>query len=229
MNDLNAPHINNCIDHINNNIHLYELFNDKIISIITRDKRLKSLIHSFKNRFKDEQHLRKKIIRKNLEDLERPVEKQVGPITPQNIMNRITDICGVRVIHLYQAQFDGIHQAIMDYVGQGEIFLYEQPKAYTWDPEYRESFSALGLNSILRGSLYTSVHYVVRPRADSDVTCEIQVRTLFEEAWGEIDHTLNYPTETNNVAVQEQLKVLARIVGAGTRLSNAIFKTSEAS
>lgn len=229
MNDLNAPHINDCIVHINSNIHLYELFNDKIISIITRDKRLKSLIHSFKHRFKDEQHLRKKIIRKNLEDLERPADEQIGPITPQNIMNRITDICGVRVIHLYQAQFDDIHKAIMDYVEQGEIFLYEQPKAYTWDPEYRESFSALGLNSILRGSLYTSVHYVVKPRADSDVTCEIQVRTLFEEAWGEIDHTLNYPTETDNIAVQEQLKVLARIVGAGTRLSNAIFKTSEAS
>ncbi|MDU5838022.1 MAG: RelA/SpoT domain-containing protein [Pantoea sp.] len=229
MNNLNAPHINDCIDHINKNIYLYELFNDKIISIITRDKRLKSLIHSFKHRFKDEQHLRKKIIRKNLEDLERPADKQIGPITPQNIMNRITDICGVRVIHLYQAQFDDIHKAIMDYVEQGEIFLYEQPKAYTWDPEYRESFSALGLNSILRGSLYTSVHYVVKPRADSEVTCEIQVRTLFEEAWGEIDHTLNYPTETNNIAVQEQLKVLARIVGAGTRLSNAIFKTSEAS
>lgn len=229
MNDLNAPHINDCIDHINKNIHLYELFNDKIISIITRDKRLKSLIHSFKHRFKDEQHLRKKIIRKNLEDLERPADKQIGPITPQNIMNRITDICGVRVIHLYQAQFDDIHKAIMDYVEQGEIFLYEQPKAYTWDPEYRESFRALGLNSILRGSLYTSVHYVVKPRADSEVTCEIQVRTLFEEAWGEIDHTLNYPTETENIAVQEQLKVLARIVGSGTRLSNAIFKTSEAS
>ncbi|WP_288654084.1 MULTISPECIES: RelA/SpoT domain-containing protein [Pantoea] len=229
MSNLNAPNINNCIDHINRNIHLYELFNDKIISIINRDKRLKSLIHSFKNRFKDEEHLRKKIIRKNLEDLGRPAKEQVGPITPQNIMNRITDICGVRIIHLYQAQFESIHQAIMDYVEQGEIFLYEQPKAYTWDPEYRESFSALGLDSILRGSLYTSVHYVVKPRADSDVTCEIQVRTLFEEAWGEIDHTLNYPTETNNIAVQEQLKVLARIVGAGTRLSNAIFKISEAS
>ncbi|WP_315782452.1 hypothetical protein [Bradyrhizobium sp. SZCCHNPS1003] len=30
-------------------------------------------------------------------------------------------------------------------------------------------------------------------RPDSPLSCEIQVRTLFEEIWGEIDHQLNYP------------------------------------
>ena len=55
----------------------------------------------------------------------------------------------------------------------------------------------------------------------------MQVRTLFEEVWGEIDHTFNYPVKTTNRVVQEQLKVLARVVGAGTRLSDSIFELSK--
>jgi ppGpp synthetase/RelA/SpoT-type nucleotidyltranferase len=37
-------------------------------------------------------------------------------------------------------------------------------------------------------SYYTSIRYLVKPRHD-----EIQVRTLFEEIWGGIDHTIYYP------------------------------------
>ena len=115
----------------------------------------------------------------------------------------------------------------MNYVDSREIALFEKPKAYTWDPEYSSYFQSLGLDSKLKESFYTSVHYVIKPRADSDVTCEVQIRTLFEEVWGEIDHTFNYPSRSDIFAVQEQLKVLARMVGAGTRLADSIFKLSE--
>ena len=59
----------------------------------------------------------------------------------------------------------------------------------------------------------------------SDVTCEIQVRTLFEEIWGEIDHTINYPHATNSIACKEQIRVLAKLVSTGTRLADSIFRT----
>ncbi len=42
--------------------------------------------------------------------------------------------------------------------------------------------------------------------------------------WGEIDHTFNYPVASSSKVVQEQLKVLARVVGAGTKLSDSIFE-----
>ncbi len=64
----------------------------------------------------------------------------------------------------------------------------------------------------------------VRGLAQS-IACEIQVRTLFEEVWGEIDHVLNYPEPTNSIACTEQLRVLAKMVGAGTRLAEAIFRS----
>ena len=102
----------------------------------------------------------------------------------------------------------------------------EPPKAYTWDPEAQGFFASMGLEVQVKDSFYTSVHYLVRPRADSPHCCEIQVRTLFEEIWGEVDHTLNYPNPTDNVACREQLRVLTKVVGAGSRLVDAIFRTA---
>ena len=48
---------------------------------------------------------------------------------------------------------------------------------------------------------------------------------LFEEIWGEIDHTINYPYPTEIVACKEQLRVLAKLVSTGTRLADSIFRT----
>lgn len=103
--------------------------------------------------------------------------------------------------------------------------LHEKPKAYTWDQESSEFFKRLDLEVILKPSSYTSVHYVIRPKPFSRICCEIQVRTLFEEVWGEVDHVLNYPNETSIVACREQLRVLAKIAGAGTRLVDSIFRS----
>lgn len=179
----------------------------------------KSPIHSVKSRLKDEDHLREKIIRKNLEE--------PNSVRADNLLETVTDLAGVRVLHLYQQQFSRIAESIAEHVSAGEWALFEPPKAYTWDPEAEPFFAALGLSVERKESFYTSVHYVVKPRADSPITCEIQVRTLFEEAWGEIDHLLNYPTKTASLACREQIRVLSKLVGAGTRLADAIFRTNE--
>ena len=69
--------------------------------------------------------------------------------------------------------------------------------------------------------MYTSVHYVIRP--NKSYTAEIQVRTLAEELWGEVDHKINYPVRSEIFACSEQLKVLARTTSACTRLVDSIF------
>jgi putative GTP pyrophosphokinase len=169
-------------------------------------------------RLKDPDHLAVKLRRKFLdgEHLRFP---------PTDLGRHVTDLAGVRVMHLHQDQFAKIHPLVMRKVQTGDWFLFEQPKAYTWDPESKAFFQDLGLECELKASSYTSVHYVVRPRADSLLACEIQVRTLFEEIWGEVDHSLNYPDDTPIISCREQLKVLAKLVGAGSRLVESIFKT----
>ena len=175
-------------------------------------------VHSVKSRLKDLGHLKDKIVR-----------KQAGgdPITADNLFTRVTDLAGVRVLHLYQEQSRAIHAAIIDKVeNQRDWVFNEPPRAYTWDPEAQGFVASLGLEVYVKDSFYTSVHYLVRPRADSPHCCEIQVRTLFEEIWGEVDHSLNYPNPTDNVACREQLRVLTKVVGAGSRLVDAIFRTA---
>ena len=172
------------------------------------------LVHSVKSRLKDPNHLAEKIKRKWVD----------GPITPENLFTKITDFAGVRVLHLHTQQFSEINRAINEHVAKGFLHLHEPPVAYSWDPEATKFFENLGLEAKTRESYYTSIHYVVKPHAQTDLTCEIQIRTLFEEIWGEIDHALNYPSPSNNVACKEQLRVLAKLSSTGTRLADSIFK-----
>ncbi|WP_082547645.1 RelA/SpoT domain-containing protein [Rhodanobacter sp. Soil772] len=177
----------------------------------------KNSVHSVKYRLKDVDHLEGKLQRKFGE----------VDLSNQDFFARLTDLAGVRVLHLHQAQFVDIHEAIRAKIDQNDWVLAEPAKAFTWDPESRDFFVEQGLEVELRDTHYTSVHYLVRPRADSPLCCEIQVRTLFEEIWGEVDHQINYPVPTQNIASREQLRVLSKLVGAGSRLLDSIFRTRE--
>jgi ppGpp synthetase/RelA/SpoT-type nucleotidyltranferase len=118
-----------------------------------------------------------------------------------------------------------IHQEIINKVDQKEWILAEPPKAYTWDPESEKFYGKLGIKTEVKDSFYTSVYYLIKLNNGNDLCCEIQVRTLFEEIWGEIAHAINYPYPINSVACSEQLKVLSKLVSTGTKLSDSIFKS----
>jgi putative GTP pyrophosphokinase len=175
------------------------------------------IIHSVKSRIKESLHLEEKIKRKQ-------IQKGIE-ITEENLFSEVTDLIGIRILHLYFDQFHIIHQEIMKQIEQGEWVLFEEPKAYTWDPDTAELFNNLGIQTIRKDS-YTSMHYVIKPNNNENaICCEIQVRTLFEEIWGEIDHSINYPNKTESIACSEQLKVLSKLSSTGTRLADSIFRS----
>lgn len=174
------------------------------------------IVHSLKSRIKDPEHLHDKLKRK--------AEKGVA-VTKDSLYREVTDLVGIRVLHLYQDQFETIHKEIMLKIKSGDWVLGEEPKAYTWDPETQTYFDQLGILTEIRETYYTSVHYLVKPNNKSEICCEIQIRTLFEEIWGEIDHAINYPHKTESIACAEQLRVLSKLVSTGTRLSDSIFRS----
>lgn len=176
------------------------------------------LVHSLKSRLKDPQHLKDKLKRKDTEK---------DPITLDNFFDRITDLAGIRVLHLYQKQFSDIHNAIVSKVSDGDWVLFESPCAYTWDPEAEGFYRKLGIECKIKDSYYTSVHYVIMPKENSPIKCEIQVRTLYEEIWGEIAHCINYPYPTDSVACREQLRVLSKLSVTGRRLADSILNSHE--
>jgi ppGpp synthetase/RelA/SpoT-type nucleotidyltranferase len=96
--------------------------------------------------------------------------------------------------------------------------------ARTWDDESRSFFKSIDIECQNSGeNMYTSVHYVIDLRAPSPRRGEIQVRTLSEELWGEVDHSINYPRRTPSLACREQLRVLARATSTCTRLVDSIL------
>lgn len=199
--------------------HELDIWADAVLTHFRKDPDLNAgrppVIHSIKSRVKDAGHLHKKLERKWVES---------GPFTPDNLFDRITDLAGVRVLHLHQTQFPLIHARIMKKVDSGDWRLSEPPVAYSWDPDAKSFYENLGLTVDIKESYYTSIHYLIRsPNPKSIVCCELQVRTLFEEIWGEIDHAINYPERIDNLACREQIKVLARLVSTGTRLADGIF------
>jgi ppGpp synthetase/RelA/SpoT-type nucleotidyltranferase len=181
-------------------------------------------VHSVRYRIKDLDHLLEKVERKNAEDKRRPEAEQKGPISAGNLFERVTDIAGVRVLHLHLAQAREIHQVLLKNVEDEELLFVEAPRAYTWDPEALSFFKGMGLEPQVKDSYYTSVHYVVRPNSKVRTACEVQVRTLLEEVWGEVDHTMNYPTPVEDPQCREQIRVLARLVSAGTHLADSIMR-----
>lgn len=208
------------VDEYRKNKRLFELFANSVQSEFASSPALNTgippVIHSMKFRLKDEDHLADKINRKR-------VEGRV--IDENNIFTEISDLAGLRILHLYQSQFSQIHDFISDKVKRKSWKLLEKPLAYTWDPESIEYFKSHKIRTALKPSYYTSVHYIIAPASnDAKVCCEVQIRTLFEEIWGEIDHSINYPHRTDKLANIEQLRVLSKLVSTGTRLADAIFK-----
>ena len=217
---MNEKQIISIVDLFISERHLFERFMNGVVDTFRLEPSLsrygEPIIHTIKNRLKDPEHLKDKIKRKWAEG---------SPITTDNLFQYVNDLAGVRVLHLYQDQFPIIHQHIQKQVDEGDWFFHEKPVAYSWDPESQGFFQGLGLEAKIKDSYYTSIHYLVKPKKESHICCEVQVRTLFEEIWGEIDHTINYPHPTKNRACKEQLRVLSKLVSTGTRLADSIFRT----
>lgn len=221
MSELN-DHIDSVVAYYSDNHHRFQQFQASVEMFFVKHPILNSkpfpIIHSVKTRIKDPGHLKEKIIRKY---------KKGKEVTKENLFTEITDLIGFRILHLYQDQFPAIHEQILQYIAQGDWTFVESPKAFTWDPESKILFDKLGIENEVRETFYTSVHYIVKPNNSNPnpVCCEIQVRTLFEEIWGEIDHSINYPNQTEYVACKEQLRVLSKLVSTGTRLADSIIRT----
>jgi ppGpp synthetase/RelA/SpoT-type nucleotidyltranferase len=212
--------IDNAVKYFKKNLHSFEpLAKNLYIDILTKPK-LKKLIHSAKYRIKKPDHLRDKLFRLARETKEK---KEAFDITKENLFTKVNDLAGVRLIHLHTKQMAQIHPLLLDVFDENRYTLDGDPTAFTWDDEYAEFFKSIKIRIEKKDSMYTSVHYILKPNRRTEMRCELQVRTLAEEIWGEVSHTISYPHEVDSVACIEQLKVLARVASGCTRLVDSIF------
>ncbi|MBN1343597.1 MAG: (p)ppGpp synthetase [Phycisphaerae bacterium] len=216
--------IEKCVKHFRDNMHLFQIAAEAVMSACTSHPELRKYIHFIKHRVKDPRHLRDKLQRGAVE------EKRAGRKPATNVPNlfeRITDLAGIRILHLYTDQIANMNGLILEILREQKYKLVEGPVAHIWDHESEQYFRERGIKTQLRDTMYSSVHYVIELSTASRVRCELQVRTLADELWGEVSHTVDYPKPTKSTACREQLKVLARITSACTRLVDSIYRAKQ--
>jgi ppGpp synthetase/RelA/SpoT-type nucleotidyltranferase len=154
----------------------------------------KESLHTIIFRIKKELRLIEKIngMNNNLETGERS-------ITVEDYQTRIPDLLGVRIICLRLSDVQKVELYL-------KLLSEEHILKFVKDPERRRSFIlpvqpgvALPDGISLSYSGYSSIHYQVELGENSDapeemigVVFELQLRTILEEAWSEIDHKYRY-------------------------------------
>lgn len=194
-------------------------------------------IHSVRSRVKDAEHLIEKIIRKKQEK-----QSKYKNLDKSNYEKFITDIIGIRCLVLFKADWQIFHQYIvsqfenrMEYYVKDSIqdfdedidhfYIAEKPKVHIRNGDARAIYDeVLPPDSVIDGKIYRSVHYIIKYKG---VYLEIQVRTLFEEGWGEIDHAVVYPYYQDDKILKEYTELLNRLSGLADEMSGFFYRLKE--
>lgn len=167
-------------------------------------------VHSVRTRVKDPYHLLDKIYRKRKDEPNKE-------ITVATYRKDITDLAGLRALHLYKYQFVEIHNAIAN-----EFNIFEDATLHYREGDNIDFYIQMipGIIEKPRAGGYRSIHYVIRTAPQKEeIYSEIQVRTIFEEGWSEVDHLIRYPNNTDNPITNDLLLIFNRIAGMGDELA----------
>lgn len=199
-------------DHVNESPHL-----ENSADLFAKEIQKIEGVHSVRWRVKDPLHLMEKIVRKKA--------AQVGKyneISKDNYHVIVSDLVGIRALHLFKENCFVIDRAIRELWTQTE-----NPVAYIRrgdSEEMRDKLKNQGFEVKEHPAGYRSVHYVIESTPlKRKVLTEIQVRTIFEEGWSEIDHTVRYPNYSNNELVGYFLEIFNRMAGSADDMGGFVL------
>ncbi|HVI44603.1 MAG TPA: hypothetical protein VM802_07030 [Chitinophaga sp.] len=177
-------------------------------------------IHSVRYRVKDSEHLIEKVIRKRLEAPDRIIGLD-------NYKEEMDDLLGFRVLHMMKEDWLPVHKYILK-----EYDLKGTPVANHRagdDESILIEYKNNGCDTKIHKAGYRSVHYTIKLKPGKDpVYAEVQVRTIFEEGWAEIDHNVRYPYNTDNPILENYLKLFNRVTGIADEMASFISAMNEA-
>jgi ppGpp synthetase/RelA/SpoT-type nucleotidyltranferase len=186
----------------------YKRLAEYIVQLISDDPSSpKESLHTIIYRIKDELRIIEKIDKQN-----KALEAGAPPITEKNYQTRVGDLLGFRIICLRLSDIGKI-EAYLGFLSEEKILRFVK------GPDQKRSFilpidpgepMADGMDLTYSG--YSSIHYQVAlgensdaPSGLEDLQFEFQLRTILEEAWGEIDHKYRYVRSRNGLALPEYI------------------------
>ena len=192
-------------------------------------------VHLQKSRVKSIESILWKIINKRYHSLRDPNSKYTN-INSDNYNSIITDLISVRIILNYRGNWASIHDEIikcfpypkegfydktsgstLEHMENGDNLLVQKPIAYYAEGDDIIEYQNHQLDTKPHKMGYRSIHYIV---SYQKVYIEIQVRTIYDEAWSDCDHNYVYKKDDN--ISHTALEKLSYILSELTNISNDI-------
>lgn len=177
------------------------------------------------------------LCRKSTHEIKRPesvvdkIQRHPGFFTQgltENSFHFMNDTVGIRVVLYFLRHLPAIDREIRQH-NNLEVSEAYPPKAYL-NADLATRLSLNHLNPVQKESGYASLHYILRLR-QSAVPIEVrpwfelQVRTLTEHTWGEIEHILGYkPDKRTSFAVKKQFQIISKLLEAIDEHFNFLFE-----
>ncbi len=205
------------------------------------------VIHSARYRVKEIDSLLVKIIKKKAQlsvHVKNDYElEKYRELNGKNYFMILTDISGIRILIRYREEWKQVHNLIWEKYYQGDEyylkdcledyktntgkpFIAERPKVYYRNPQDRYLYEQIGrdifeLTESDKG--YNSIHYIIN--IDGKYT-EVQVRTIWDEAWSECTHDIVYKEKKNihSEELENLSQCLAQQTMAAESLSNLLYQ-----
>ena len=186
----------------------YKKLAEYIVHLIRDDPSSpKESLHTIVYRIKDELRLIEKIDEQN-----KALEAGVPSIMEGNYQARVGDLLGVRIICLRLSDVEKVEAYL-------KLLSEENILSFVKGPDQKRSFilpvnpgDSIPDDIDLRYSGYSSIHYQIELGENSDappglkgLLFELQLRTILEEAWSEIDHKYRYVRSRIGVNLPEHI------------------------
>ncbi|SEG14049.1 ppGpp synthetase catalytic domain-containing protein (RelA/SpoT-type nucleotidyltranferase) [Eubacterium ruminantium] len=166
-------------------------------------------VHLNTSRVKGIESLLEKVITKKYKWMMNP-DNRYSNISSDNYDKIITDLIGIRFILSYSGDWKALHDQIVrrfPYMNDEEYlddrliplrkdkeFIAEIPMVYYAYGDDLSIFEGEKVKKSIKPSGYRSIHYVI---CFKGVYVEIQVRTIYDEAWSDCNHNYVYKHEDN--------------------------------
>lgn len=186
-------------------------------------------------RVKGKDSLLCKVIDKRRENIE-AFDSKYYDLDEFNYDRIITDLVGIRLIINYRGKWLDVHRKILEMFPlldqklyeanpllehrTGERFQAEWPKVYYAQNDPIQEYKNEGLYVKLKAIGYRGIHYILSYRG---TYIELQLRTIYDEAWSECDHNYVYKKEENRS--HDALVQLSKILNRLTHLSDILNDT----
>lgn len=212
---------NNVFYNFKNNEELYSHVKEEFLKVIDSIPN----VHSIGSRVKEIDSLLVKIITKRAEKYNS--NSSYVNINGDDFSDIITDLIGIRLVLHYQGQWRIIHDHLIELFPDNdcidgkilphkdnEKFMAELPVAYHAKGDDLSQFEGI-IKTCLHEKGYRSNHYVI---SFMNVYIELQVRTIYDEAWSDYDHTYVYKKEANphNNALNTISPILCKITNVAS-------------